>query len=630
MASTNMTNLRNETNINTLLDMVVSLQQPNNFLIEAIKQDEKNASESIEKAQEKLTQTTKTVDKENADRNAQLDVLRPECEELYALNDSFIEFYKANTNAIENNSVPIDMANISKYIKNKTEGKETKISGLEEEIDKANEELAQLTEETEKVVAEAQEVIEDTPNLLYDEESRRKELNSVIDTAVNDGDLTKSRLRETLKKYGNVFSDQQIEKMLMPILFPDQGLRSAIERYEGKGRTTKEVLKEAMQQEATKEEKTTRGAKLDEAFKVIDTKKIEKKAEEKVVEEKSVSTEKKSETISNDDPKMEFLNSAFGATQLDVEFTPEVMEIGLVQLQEMHDQLVQEGYPEEWIKNISLKNLCNFNQYLENLRTMKAANLPVDGQTILKNPIIGVIPNDLVNNNIAIITYNGLTCVKPNGKIAVNALGRKKLDKAISLMGGIDLSYLKNDPENMAKIIGGIAARIYYCQQNGINYKDEFGNFESFIENEAEFTELYGVIDTSIIPSAKECNKVLLSTVENKEAIKELNDYHKTNSIETIDLNQDALNKFIEISEKVNALNEGQDSSEIIISGERFYTVDFQKNLCHLLSKNIQATDEELILTSLIFNAHKQPEAIKKIKLQLNPNTRNMGLATAA
>ena len=83
----------------------------------------------------------------------------------------------------------------------------------------------------------------------------------------------------------------------------------------------------------------------------------------------------------------------------------------------------------------------------------------------------------------------------------------------------------------------------------------------------------------------------------------------------------------MELSETVKSIDESEKPYETIIDGDRFYTVDFQKNLSHLLSVKPDANNDELILTSLMFNTHKDPEVIKKVQHQLNPNTRNMELA---
>ena len=277
-------------------------------------------------------------------------------------------------------------------------------------------------------------------------------------------------------------------------------------------------------------------------------------------------------------------------------------------------------------KSISLRNYCgDFKQFINNIKELPS----VDDQTVLKNPILGAIFTERLKNNMKLIEFNGLSIVKPNGKLAIDVLGRdtKKLSKAISLIGQIDFEYFLKHPENMGQIIGGVAVRILYCQQNGINYKDAYGNFESFIYNEKEFEDLYGKVGKEIIPSAKTLNEKLLETVEDKSLIKSLNDFHKTGNVEKISLDHAALEKFVELSETVKSIDESEKPYETIIDGDRFYTVDFQKNLSHLLSVKPDANNDELILTSLMFNTHKDPEVIKKVQHQLNPNTRNMELA---
>lgn len=595
--------------VRTLLNRLIELLQPNNFLVEDIKKADAEAAEVIE-----------VTTKENENYDLDLKSLNKNKEDVISFKDAITPIYKDYINVVDANKIPIDLPGITQTCKSIVEDTDAQIKDISKKI----------TENEEKK-SQAELVVNETPIKLQEEEDARTAALDLINTILEDpSDITQSRVVGAIKAL-KVFDDEEINNMLPIICFPNNNYNGiSFENVyksfnDNKGKSTRDVLKEAMK-ESNEEENLNPEERMDEILKVVGSeKKLNKstlkteKVEKEVKEEKKVTKEKKI----NVDPKLEFLKSELGVTDLDISFNKEILEVSQNNLEKMVAEAKKANINP---KSISLRNYCgDFKQFINNIKELPS----VDDQTVLKNPILGAISTERLKNNMKLIEFNGLSIVKPNGKLAIDVLGRdtKKLSKAISLIGQIDFEYFLKHPENMGQIIGGVAVRILYCQQNGINYKDAYGNFESFINNEKEFEDLYGKVGKEIIPSAKTLNEKLLETVEDKSLIKSLNDFHKTGNVEKISLDHAALEKFVELSETVKSIDESEKPYETIIDGDRFYTVDFQKNLSHLLSVKPDANNDELILTSLMFNTHKDPEVIKKVQHQLNPNTRNMELA---
>lgn len=595
--------------VRTLLNRLIELLQPNNFLVEDIKKADAEAAEVIE-----------VTTKENENYDLDLKSLNKNKEDVISFKDAITPIYKDYINVVDANKIPIDLPGITQTCKSIVENTDAQIKDISKKI----------TENEEKK-SQAELVVNETPIKLQEEEDARTAALDLINTILEDpSDITQSRVVGAIKAL-KVFDDEEINNMLPIICFPNNNYNGiSFENVyksfnDNRGKSTRDVLKEAMK-ESNEEENLNPEERMDEILKVVGSeKKLNKsslkneKVEKEVKEEKKVTKEKKI----NVDPKLEFLKSELGVTDLDISFNKEILEVSQNNLEKMVAEAKKANINP---KSISLRNYCgDFKQFINNIKELPS----VDDQTVLKNPILGAISTERLKNNMKLIEFNGLSIVKPNGKLAIDVLGRdtKKLSKAISLIGQIDFEYFLKHPENMGQIIGGVAVRILYCQQNGINYKDAYGNFESFIYNEKEFEDLYGKVGKEIIPSAKTLNEKLLETVEDKSLIKSLNDFHKTGNVEKISLDHAALEKFVELSETVKSIDESEKPYETIIDGDRFYTVDFQKNLSHLLSVKPDANNDELILTSLMFNTHKDPEVIKKVQHQLNPNTRNMELA---
>ncbi len=616
------------------LNKLIELIQPNNSRIDSIKDADEQAKQTIQKATD-----------ENKDYKKRLEDLKNNNSELLALKDAMLPIAKKYVKVIEENNLPIDFANISERCKSIVEAGTEEIEDISSKI-KVN------SAEIEK----AEKVVNETPIRLSEEEQTRLDVKNLLEIALNDDgyELTKSRITATISKLG-VFSEDEIHNMLPTIMFPDQGLSAAYNEFEGVGKSTKQMLQEAMGnqnkpieegpsvQVSEKKEPNLSKTSIDldeilsrNAHKVVSTEKkmkVSQKTKGKLEEKKEDDNSKtlkttpqvKSEEKANpEEAKIEFIKNTFKADDIDLKFYPEVLNMSLNELKSAADKLKNNSINPEFI---NLRNLSNIDQFIANIDEFADSNMKLDDQTIAKNPYLDITPTERVHNNIQLVGQNGLSLVKRNGKIALSVVTREtnKLLKAINLIGGIDFKYFIQDPENMSKIVGGIAARISYCIQNGIDYVTPSGEFESFIENAAEFNELYGQVDTSIIPSAKECNKALVETVSSPDVIGALNEFYKSgNYLKPVELNQQQMDKFMQISALVQQKAMVSPKYEIVIDNQKFFVGSFQKNLSYLLSLNLEASDDDLILASLFFNAHKPVEAIKDVLRAFDPNTLNL------
>lgn len=616
------------------LTRLIALAQPNNEIIDGIKKAESEAKELIQK----IDSDKKKYDKEIEENNEEIENLQKEISDILSYKDDLIPLSSKYMNVIDSNNFSFDMAALTAECKDAVENKEGEIKNLTTKID----ELTAILKDDSAKRAEAKEIIDDTGNRLNEEATLRQEINDILKVALEEDsdELSKKTVRDTLKKL-NIFTEEEIENMLNPIIFPETGLKAVYEDFEGRGKSTKEMVQEALNNkdkeiEVTKEEKKVpTHAEIDEIFaknKVIATQKVESQKEEIQDKEKDAN-EVKSQQVADNIAKItkteetieDYIKKTFNATDDDIKFNSAALSMSKKELIQVEEKLKAANINP---KNVSLSILRNVEQYIANINAFLENGLALDEQTIAKNPVLACTPTDRVNNDLKLVAQNGLTLVKPTGKVAVDVVTREtnKLLKAINLIGGIDYRYFLNHPENLSKIVGGVAARMTYGIENGINCFDANGNIESIIENKEEFDAYYGPVETNIIPSAKECNRALVDTVTNPEVIGSLNDFYKAgNYLNDIKLTKDQMDRFISISDKVAQKSSDSPAYEIEINGKKFLPSSFQKNLSYLLSLDLDASDDDLILASLFFNAHKTSDDIKSIVKTFDPN--NFGLA---
>lgn len=599
-------------NARVLLNRLIELMKPNSPKIEAIKSAEEDAKNLVE-----------VVDTENADYNTQLETANSDIEtkqneikDTLGFKEDIIPISEKYINVIASDKIPFDMASITAGCRMVVEIKEQEIA----EISKNIETISAKIKENEKKKEEAQQIIEETKPKLYQEEENRKELESLINLAVeeNGRTLSKDRICPTLAKFAE-FSEEEMETLSEYIIYPKKGLIAALnEKEEQKGKSTKEMLQEALG--ASDKNQNEKKDKNNSALDKLD-KNIKNKREKSIKVIATQPQDKEVKKLTPEQMRDQYLFDTFKVTKEDIKYTPEIKNKSLLELEKDVDKLKENGIDP---KTVSLKTLAtNLDQFIENIKSIRAEKYNLDDQVIAKNPFIGFIPNKRVNDNLKLVRQTGLTLAKPSGKVAISVLSRKteKLNAAINLIGGIDINYFKNNPENMAKIIGGVAARITYCQQNGINYQTANGGFEKFIYDEKEFTDLYGEVTTEIIPSIKECNKALLDTIDNPEILRVLNNFYKSDSyLEDVKLDHVSSERFKEINEIIKNNNVSTSEEILEIDGKKFLAANFYKNLSYLLSLGLDASNKDIIVASLMFNNHKTVNEVKDIEHSFDPN----------
>ena len=209
----------------TDLHKLVSLTREDNEIITEIKASEKEAVD-----------TKKQAETENVDFNARVAEIDENVKGLLGFNESIIKIGKDYINVIDTNKLPFDMPSITQAAKIIVENEEAEKKDLLNKI-----------EDNTKAIEEAKNIISEAPLRLKQEETIRKELKTLLDRALSGADdVDKRRIRETLSKL-NVFSEEEIEAMLLPIMFPEQGLKAAVESFVEKGKTTSDMVKDALE-----------------------------------------------------------------------------------------------------------------------------------------------------------------------------------------------------------------------------------------------------------------------------------------------------------------------------------------------------------------------------------------------
>lgn len=599
----------------TDLHKLVSLTREDNEIITEIKASEKEAVD-----------TKKQAETENVDFNARVAEIDENVKGLLGFNESIIKIGKDYINVIDTNKLPFDMPSITQAAKIIVENEEAEKKDLLNKI-----------EDNTKAIEEAKNIISEAPLRLKQEETIRKELKTLLDRALSGADdVDKRRIRETLSKL-NVFSEEEIEAMLLPIMFPEQGLKAAVESFVEKGKTTSDMVKDALEfgakkvakKPASTVKKTSMTKAATKAFDLdahLNAARNTKKEEPKKSDEpkKVVKTEKVVKESIED-----FLKQNLDVTDEDIKFTPAILNMSLGEVKEAIKLCQENGIDP---KEVSLKEFVNgIKKLVENVKTIKKYGYEVNDMLIAKNPYLTVIPNERVSNDLELLAQRGMSLVRYTGNPALIVVSREtnKLESAIHLIETIDENYFRIDPVNMAKIIGGPAARMNYCQENGINYIKADGTVESFIESAKEFKELFGIdIDSKYLPSAKKCNEALIEMVENPDVVMALSDFWKSGKyLESIELDQEQMERFMKIFNNIKAKSTVASNSVVVIAGKKFGIFNIQKNLSWLISKKIEASDNDLINASMWYGEHKNPESIKEVNIALDPNTVSMSLA---
>lgn len=576
--------MQKEAQIESLLYKLLELLSPDNEIITTIKKEDEQAKEDIKK-----------INEENPKLEKQIEEYKDILKLLEEYSKDHTELGEKSINLIE--KVEGLTYKFDKYV---AESRAV-YDKYQEQLDNAQKQ----TEENEKRLTEANEIISETPTRLKDEHDKIDPLNAAINQVLS-GEvkyLAPERVEEMLSKL-NIFSAEEIQLMIPAICFPDTfGFRAIHFKFNN-----------------SEEDKTKIGDIINRAFRGAEEEEQNKTDKTKVT---SVSPLIDEETKN----KMEYLEREFGISTEDINLYPQVLSVSLEQLQFYKKELEKVNIDPQ---SIRLKTLTSgiVAKFIENAMIFAESGYELNEMTI-KKEIASLDTNDPVTTKKAIdlIKESGLTLRKQNGMIAVEPVTKElsKLRNAIKLAAAIDITYFSEHPENLNVIVSDTLARILYCQQNGINYKDSNGNFESFVESEKEWQEIYGnSIEENILPLTKESTQSISEeiTPEARGALKFANDLD--NFISNTQLRPDKEDLYKELTQTIAEINISENPLVIEIEGYKFLAAAVNKNLIYLLNADVTDSKENIILSSLVYRNPVSKDAIKDLKVAINPNTRGI------
>ena len=541
--------------------------------------------------------------------------------ELYK--EDIISFGKKHTNLIDT----IDMLtfDFNKYAKEAKEAYDNETEKIKEAEEKKKQNTIDLEKDT--------DIINFAPDNINNALKLRDDLKKQIDKVITGKIeyLDGSHIEPTLKKLD--FDKEEIKKLLPAICYPEEwGFKELYENYingKNNGKSVGAVINEAMN---NSEEVKQEEANITNIFNfrpVLDETPEEKNTEKK---EEGQVNRSQSESVDEKSLKKSFLEDVFGITEEDIKHNSEVMAIPLSVLRDNAKKL-QDVSIDPQVVRVKTLTKNNVEKLIGNVMVFEKTNYSLDNKSIAEHcGALDSTPTEKVLKTIKIVHDCGLTLRKPNGMVAVDVVTRdpNKLRKAIQLVAEIDITYFIQYPEKMDDKIADRMARVLFCQQNGINYKNENNEFEPFIESAEKWQkieELYGkkaTVDNSIIPKASMCNVTL-----NKELdVQTISALQKAstldNFLEKLEINDKIKEKYQQVTDILNEINESDNEIIITIGGHNFLTTSVYKNIVQVLNDNINETVENVLLGALLYNSHNYPEVIKEVKYKIDPNTRGL------
>ena len=578
--------------------------------------DMQNELEEAKRDEKRINEEQPQLDnliKESKERQKNLELYR----------EDIITFGKKHTNLIDDIDTLTFDFNI--FAKEAKEAYDNEASNIKEAEEKKQQNTIDLEKDT--------DIINFAPDNINKARKLRDDLKKQIDKVVTGKIeyLDGSHIEPKLKDLG--FEREEIKKILPAICYPEEfGFKELYENYingKGNGKSMGALINEAMN---NSEEVKQENDKITDIFNfnpVLSKTPEEEKTEKK---EDSISTNQR-DSIGEESLKKSFLNDVFAITEEDIEINPEILDIPTNILRENLRKLNEVSINPQVVRTKTLtKN--NVGKLISNVMVFEKTNYSLDDKSIAEHcGALDSTPTDKILKTIKIVHDCGLTLRKPNGMVAVDVVTRdpNKPRKAIQLVAEIDITYFIQYPEKMDDKIADRMARILFCQQNGISYKNENNEFESFIESNEEWKEMgeiYGFqnshVDNSIIPKASICNATL-----NKElGIQTISALQKAstldNFLEKLEINDKIKEKYQQVTDILNEINESDNEIIITIGDHNFLTTSVYKNIVQILNDNIDESLENILLGSLLYNSHNHPEVIKDIKYAIDPNTRGL------
>ena len=583
--------------------------------------DMQNELEEAKRDEQRINEEQPQLDnliKESKERQKNLELYR----------EDIITFGKKHTNLIDDIDTLTFDFNI--FAKEAKEAYDNEAGNIKEAEEKKQQNTIDLEKDT--------DIINFAPDNINNAIKLRDDLKKQIDKVVAGKIeyLDGSHIEPMLKKLD--FDKEEIKKILPAICYPEEEIGSNRIRFKelyenyindkNNGKSMGAVINEAMNNSKDVKQENDKITDIFNFNPVLSKTPEEEKTEKK---EDSISTNQR-DSIDEESLKKSFLNDVFAITEEDIEYNPEVMAIPTSVLRENLRKLNEVSINPQVIRTKTLtKN--NVERLIKNVMVFQKTDYSLDDKSIAEHcGALDSTPTEKVLKTIKIVHDCGLTLSKPNGMIAVDVVTRdpNKLRKAIQLVAEIDITYFIQYPEKMDDKIADRMARILFCQQNGISYKNENNEFESFIESAEEWQkteEIYGGktnIDNSIIPKASICNASLtkeldVSTISALQKASILDNF-----LEKIEINDKIKEKYQQVTDILNDINESDNEVVITIGNHNFLTTSVYKNIVQVLNDNINESVENILLGSLLYNSHNNPEVIKDIKYKVDPNTRGL------
>ncbi len=581
--------------VKELLQKFVEAIDPENEKINALQKELDDAREIDKKIKEENPLLEEEI-KEAKNHQTGLVDLKNAIEELIKNNVEVLE--KEGRAEVYHNLVKEEKENYDRYT--------SKIKEDEDKIAANNKTLESITD----TLNFCEDDIKNTKKRI---ETITSKLEPIFNGTAEENYIEIGKTKELIEAL-DIYTEEEIQAILKYISFPVPELKGIYEEYQLNKEDNK---KTSMKQLFNDANEAADKDKKEEKHQVKKIDKIEQRVEEKKEKYKEIKMER----------YQDVLNNTFKITAEDIKFNELIEKVSPTKLNEYAKQLIENNIDPASVRMQTLVE-DRVDNVIENKKIFAEYGYNLDNVTIADRicDLDSAVP-ELTRRNLEIVAKSGLSLRnKKTGKIAVEVITRepKKLYQAISLCANVDLNYFEENPNKMDDQVSSRMARILYCQQNGQNYKDGYGNYESFIEVAKEWKSLNGEdIDKKLIPTVKDCNSSLAYDL-NDEVIAALNEATQLdNFLKFINLNPDEENNCKLIVDDLLQINTSKDSNVINIGGYSFLAASVYQNIRYLISKGIDI-NENVLVGCLMFNTHTSPDAIREIKLALDPNTRGL------
>ncbi len=477
---------------------------------------------------------------------------------------------------------------------------------------------------------------------LTDAIQMQERLAKLIDESLNgNGSITRDSVQELLNSLH--FNEDDITELGKMILFPEGTLQAYNDEFTSSmntGKNITEVIKNAHDASDTEEPTPTEITKVEFADIIKEEKKEEKS--EIVVEKETKTTEeiakqnieylksinidkeviKRYETVLTD-------NTLIDKIKLFIELnkTPQDIELNfdILLAYTLEDLNNLKMICEESDISMSLIPLGLLKQglgnFFSNYESLISKGIVLDQTELSKNIANLFVEQDVFKNNLGAITKYQISLDKKNGKKAIQCLTQESNE----LIKGIDAlvetgeeSIIVDNPERLSTNLVDMSSKIAFCKKNNVPIKSNNGQYYDFVFNDDEFAKIFEGMDTSSmnIQSKEEMEQNLKSIINNSivEQLSSLN-------INDHYLNKNNMNEniYFELTDLTKTLN----NAELLkytykIDNYYFSKERVERNLLHLLNKNVNVESKEIIIAALLYGSIYNREDMQKIMDKIN------------